>query len=211
MYTTERTALADLLQELKQERQDLRREYRERSAELDRKQQEIIQRLSQLDERDNERIDPQAIIESLNRTAQDLGALIPSVPIGDVIERTAAMLADKAKENGTEITYRDQQTAEREQAEEKAAAARAADMQAGAGKMRADIPLVLEKIEEIIIEKGEPLRPGQIEVELKERYGWHWRCFSTSFSQWRKSYPGAHSITNYSKAKYIVTTQGEIS
>lgn len=86
---TERTALRQRMEDIRQERKDLNEEY-----------YTILDRLRELDNQERESIDTDTVISSLVSAVKTLQELTPSIPT-DVLINT---LAKKVEESGIEVT-----------------------------------------------------------------------------------------------------------
>lgn len=179
---TERKALAMIFEDLAEEKRQLKANYRSDMADIDKRIQQVLDRVQRLDDIEREAVDVEGTLHQLAATTKELAALIPQVDVGDVIEAAAAKMVDVASmENAAQIHASEPQPQDTQLPLEKMH-----------GIKRPTNPReVMEIIEGVIKSKPYPLNVRDIERELKERYGWEWGAFSTSFSGWRSKIPNS--------------------
>lgn len=196
MPITERKALAMMFDDLQVEKRQLKKEYREDMAGIEKRIDYVLERLGRLDDLEREAIDAEGCLRDLAETAKKLGELIPSVPAADVINKAAADMAAAAKETGVEIKE-DQNsqpanfsTVEQQKhfINERDSQAKLKSFKTETGVKPQSIKDTLEKIEQILKYDGGLMNSREIEAQLKKMYGWEWNNFPVNFSGWRKEH-----------------------
>lgn len=182
---TERKAIQEIFDDLQRERKELKANYREDLANLEKRQDDLLTRLERLDGIEREAIDPEGLLNKMAETMDKMAEYIPSIPAGDVLDATAEKLAAAAASQGENapIIYSEITPKKVNQSNKKPSILdyATASLQ---GSRPGSIDTIIDCIEAILIEKGR-LTSGQIADELKSRFGWEWGSFGQSFSGWR--------------------------
>lgn len=185
MLLTERKAISIMFDDLQDEKRQLKQDYREALADIESRQERLLERLARLDNLEREAIDAEGLLQKMADTAQKMAELLPDIPAEHLINKTAEKMAEKAQESGLRVEATQQAPTEKEAAEKKIESFK----QASLIKRTQNVKEVMEKIEEILKESGQPIKSRQIEKELFDRYGWQWNQFPSAFSGWRSKVP----------------------
>jgi hypothetical protein len=196
MPITERKALAMMFDDLQTEKRQLKKEYREDMATIEKRIDHVLERLGRLDDLEREAIDAEGCLRDLAETAKKLGELIPQVSAADVINKAAAEMAAAATESGVQINEdQNSQPAKFSTVEQQEHFINERDSQeklktfnTETGVKPQSIKDTLEKIEQILKYDGGLMNSRQIEAQLKKMYGWEWKEFPVSFSGWRNEH-----------------------
>lgn len=155
---TERQAIKQRMEEIRQERRELLNEY-----------YSLIDRLRELDNEEKEAIDSEAIVGSLTEAVKTIQQLIPHVPVSAVLEHVSQKIEQSKITITTEkpekevapkpvITYQQRRDEQRVLTERKRS-----------GRLRKEY--VLGVVIEILKDKGTPVKLQTIEQELAQRVG----------------------------------------
>lgn len=212
MPITERKAIAIMFEDLQEEKRQLKQNYRNDITAIEARQDRLLEKLSRLDDIEREAIDAEGTLTQLCQITQDLAALIPQVPAGDVINAAAEKMAAAAHETGAQI-FTDPNKKQYSNVNEQetflniAAEKRTTIPETAPGvKKPYRVADVIEEIEIILKESKEYLTAREIETALKNKFGWEWNAFTTNFSGWRTQYP--NSIVKHGRS-YTVEKESE--
>lgn len=189
---TERKAISAMFDDLQEEKRQLKSNYRHDLAQIEERQERLLERLERLDKIDRDEIDVESTITELMSLSEKLSDLIPHVPANVLIEKTAEKMAAASMEgNGPEILVEN---------EEKSQSVIDLNEAPGIIPKPHKMKDILYAISDVLQDKQ--LTSREIEIELKERYGWEWSSFPVSFSNWRTKHPNIinKSGRNYSSA-----------
>lgn len=205
MLLTERKALMTIFEQLQQDKRELRSVYRADMEKIEQRENDILNRLERLDTVERESVDVEGVLTSLCETADNLSKLIPEVPIADIVEHAAAILAKDAKEKEITITG-SKQTAEAAQEEKEKEIQEAIQQEAGKVKLlheevdfdqdpfkRKPIEKVMKAIYHIYKQSNKKvLNTNQILKKLKKDFNMQWRSdkmFQQLIWRMKKDYP----------------------
>lgn len=187
MLLTERKAVTLLLEELITEERDLKNYYRSEKARIENQKADLLNRLERMDNLEREAIDTEGVLQSMAETADKLAQLIPTVPVDKMIERAAQLVATESMDSGAAITYVQEETAQ----QEKAAAAVKKEMEYMPAKKNMLSMDYLEIIADIIRKSpNQQANAKQLQKEMRKRYGWEFKNFTSRINYWRKNHPG---------------------
>lgn len=167
---TERKAIKERMEQIKEEISELRKE-----------RDMLFMRLKELDNKSMEAYDISEVMENLSEITLNLSKLIPKIPLNTVIEEYKKEVLSKVSHEIRieENTYEESNITEKMVLEEK----ELDELSAPVRKRKSnDLNIVSSHVASILKEKGRPVRVGELEEELKEKYNIFWNS-TVAFNQ----------------------------
>lgn len=94
MLFTERKALEEMFNYMEQDKRTIKAQARQDIENIESRQMQLLDRLQRLDDIEREAVDVEGVLTQLAATTTELTQLIPHVPVGDVLERAAQLIAE---------------------------------------------------------------------------------------------------------------------
>lgn len=94
MLFTERKALEEMFSYMEQDKRTIKAQARQDIENIEARQMQLLDRLQRLDDIEREAVDVEGVLTQLAATTTELTQLIPHVPVGDVLERAAQLIAE---------------------------------------------------------------------------------------------------------------------
>ena len=206
MLLTERKAITEIFANLQEEKRQLKQNYRNDLAQIESRENDLLNRLERLDAWEREAVDVEGVLQSMQETASKLAELIPAVPAADMIERAAQIVAKEAKKNGAQITSSNLVEARLPEVTEAIEKEKEYFNYTKESKLS---PMeYLQVIADVIRENGGMITARQIQNELKRRYGWEWSNFTGRINYWRNQHAGI--IERRGLSYYVVQDHPEL-
>lgn len=191
---TERKAIAAMFDDLQEEKRQLKTNYRHDLAQIESRQERLLERLERLDKLDRDEIDIESTITDLMSLTEKISGLIPDIPANVLLEKTAEKMAAASMEgNGPKILVE-----KKEEPEPVINLKEAPGISPKPSNMKDTLYAIADALQD------KYLTAREIEEILKDKYGWEWASFTASFSNWRTKHPNIilQSGRSYTSALY---------